>query len=306
MGDGGILLRRNKMKIFHASPSLNLIRRYHELFPKDRLNLLLSLAFNEAEREGFLVQYRNFVAEIIGDSGAWSVAMGKSTLTLEAVINFLLLWGGKFDRYFNFDTDFSTRGFVNNIANQLAMEKEGLAPIPVVHNFYNFEIDYYVRSRKYDWLALGSSQSSNFRHIKHAVNRIKKGNPAIKIHWFGGSKYEWLIQLPIASCDTTSWAKTGAYGVIRYWNPHNEGLDKTDAIYVGGRTSEQDSSLHHFVTYPFRTDLEAYLLTNFGFRYADLSGYDDKINMMLVNMKYYTDLEQRINDERLRRDIPLE
>jgi len=294
------------MKTFHASPSLRVVRRYHELFPADELNVLLSLAFNEAEREGFLVQYRNIVAEIIGDSGAWSVAMGKSTLTLEAVINFLLLWGGKFDRYFNFDIDFSTRGFVNNITNQLEMEKSGLVPIPVVHNFYNFEIDYYVRSRKYDWLALGSSQSSNFRHLKHAVNRIKKGNSAIKIHWFGGSTYEWLIQLPIASCDTTSWAKSGAYGIIKYWNPRNEELDKTDYIYVGGRSSILDSSLHHFVTYPFRKDLEEYLQVNFRFTYQDLCGYDDKFNMQLVNMKYYTDMEKRINDERLRRGIPLE
>jgi hypothetical protein len=295
-----------RMKTFHASPSLALVRRYHELFPADQLNLLLSLAFNEAEREGFLVQFRDIVAAIVGDSGAWSVAMGKSTLTLEAVINFLLLWGGKFDRYFSFDTDFSNRGFVNNIANQLAMEKEGLVPIPVVHNFYNFEIDYYVRARKYDWLALGSRQSSNFRHIKHAVNRIKKGNPAIKIHWFGGSKYEWLIQLPIASCDTTSWAKTGAYGVIRYWNPQNEGLDKTDAIYVGGRVRVSDTSLHDFVTYPYKKDLEKHLQANFGFGYKDLCGYDDKVNMQLVNMKYYTDMEQRVNEERLERGIPLE
>ena len=57
------------MKIFHASPTLGLVRRYHKLFPADRLNLLLSLAVNESERAGFLVKYRNIVAEIIGDSG---------------------------------------------------------------------------------------------------------------------------------------------------------------------------------------------------------------------------------------------
>lgn len=90
------------MKTFHASPSLKVVRRYHELFPADELNVLLSLAFNEAEREGFLVQYRNIVAEIIGDSGAWSVAMGKSTLTLEAVINFLLPVGEQVRPLFQF------------------------------------------------------------------------------------------------------------------------------------------------------------------------------------------------------------
>jgi hypothetical protein len=97
----------------------------------------------------------------------------------------------------------------------------------VIHNFFDKEIEYYVKSGKYDWLALGSSQSTNFDDIRYAVDRIITwGDSNIRIHWFGGSKLEWLAKLPIAACDTSSWAKTGQFGYIRYWNPHEEKFNK--------------------------------------------------------------------------------
>ena len=293
------------MKLYHASLHLDVLKKYHELFG-EKSNVLLSLADESKEWRAFLIDCRHMIKSLIADSGAYSVANGTSDLTMAQVISHLKLWGHYYDIYFNFDTDFSEEGFENNFDNQTRMERAGLKPVPVIHNFFDEEIDHYIQSGKYEWLALGSRQSSRFENIEHAVRRIKQGNPNIKIHWFGGSRYEWLVQLPIAACDTTSWAQAGAYGVIKYWNPHNPELDKTDYIYVGGRIRDLDPGMHHFVTYRYRKDLEAYLQANFGFSYMDLCGYDDKYNMQLVNMKYYTDLEQRVNDERLKRGIPLE
>jgi len=295
------------MYVFQASLFLRVLRRYHQLFPTEPLNVLLSLAYNEGERRGFLITCRKMINSIIGDSGAWSVAQGTSNLTIEEVISFLESFGHLFDRYFNFDTDFSEQGFDHNIANQIRMEQAGLKPVPVVHNFFNDEIEYYLDSGKYDWLALGSSQSTNFDDIKYAVDKIKKwGNPNIKIHWFGGSKFEWLCQLPIASCDTTSWAQTGMYGYIYYWNPENPDFNKTDKIYIGGRMKGEVKGDYDFVNYPWRKDLGEYLFKTFDFTYADLCGYDDKINMQLVNTRFFAEQEKRINDERVRRGISLE
>jgi len=293
------------MKLYHASLHLGVLEKYHALFG-EKSNVLLSLADENREWRAFLIDCRYMIKSLIADSGAYSVANGTSNLTIAQVISHLKLWGHYYEIYFNFDTDFSEGGFENNFDNQTRMERAGLKPVPVIHNFFDEEIDHYIQSGKYEWLALGSRQSSRFENIEHAVRRIKQGNPNIKIHWFGGSRYEWLVQLPIAACDTTSWAQAGAYGVIKYWNPHNPELDKTDYIYVGGRIRDLDPGMHHFVTYRYRKDLEAYLQANFGFSYMDLCGYDDKYNMQLVNMKYYTDLEQRVNDERLKRGIPLE
>ncbi len=295
------------MRLYQASLFLRVLRRYHKYFPDEPLSVLLSLAINKAERKGFMIDSRHMIDSLVADSGAWSVAQGNSELSFEEVAVFLSEHGHHFDFYFNFDTDFSDRGFEHNIANQVEMERRGLKPVPVVHNFYDDEIDYYVESGKYDWLALGSSQSTSFDAIKYAVDRIKTwGNPDIKIHWFGGSKYEWLCQLPIASCDTTSWAAMGKYGHIMYWNPNNPGLNKADRIYVGGIMKEFKESEHHINTYFGRTELKAHLAENFDLTFEDLSGYNCFFNMQLVNTRFFVEHERRINEERVRRGIPLE
>ena len=295
------------MVLYQASLTLPILKRYYAVF-HEPLNVLLSIARMEGDTYGFLRRYRRLVGKIVADSGAWSVAKGTSGLTVERVISYLKLWGKHFDHYFNFDTDFTDRGFKNNISNQIKMEKAGLNPIPVVHNFFDGEIDYYLQSGKYPWLALGSSQSTNFDDFRYAVDRIKKwGNPGIKIHWFGGSKFDWLVQTPVASCDTSSWAKSGGFGYIHYWNPHVPGPYKAHQIYVAGRIKEEGEDAYEFVTYPWRKELEEYLHQTFDFEYGrDLCGYDDKFNMQLVNTRFYAELERRINAERISKNIPLE
>ena len=295
------------MKIFVASLFLSVLIKYHELFPDEPLNVLISLAYNWAERKGFLVDCRHMMDEVIGDSGAWSEAHGTSNITLKEVIATFKMKGHLFNRYFSFDTDFSDKGFENNISNQLKMEKAGLMPIPVIHNLFDHEIDYYLNARKYEWLALGSSQSTNLDDIRYAVDRIKTwGDQNIRIHLFGSSKFEWLINLPIAACDTTSWAQTGKFGEINFWNPHEEKLNKTHSIYIGGRMKNLKEDEYHFVTYPWRRELEEYLDQTFHFSYQDLCGYDDKFCMQLVNSRFYVELERRINAERIKRGIALE
>jgi hypothetical protein len=293
------------MYIFQASLNLPVLKRYYEIF-NEPLNVLLSIALIGPDFKGFLIDCRHMVNKIVADSGAWSVAKGNSNLTIERLISYLKLWGDKFDFYFNFDPDFSYQGFKNNYGNQLKMERAGLKPVPVIHNFYNNEINFYTNSGKYPWIALGSSQTTNFSDLKYGVDQIKWINPDIKVHWFGGSKFEWLVNLPIASCDTSSWAKAGGFGNIYYWNAHKEGLNKTDRIYVGGYMNDEDDGTYHFVTYKWRDEVEKYLRETFGFEYGDLLGYEDKFNMQLINTRFYTELERRVNEERIKRGIPLE
>jgi hypothetical protein len=309
MGWGAFFYRREdkNMRIFQASLHLRVLKHYYRLFPDDPLNVLLSVAYNQEERWDFMSTYRYMMDELIADSGAWSAAKGTFDITVEEVIAIFKLCKKKVDRYFNFDTDFTDKGFDNNISNQLKMEREGLHPVPVVHNFFDREIDYYVDSGKYDWLALGSTQSTNFDDLRYAVDRIRTwGNSNISIHWFGGSKYEWLVKLPIASCDTTSWARTGQFGKIKYWNPYEDKFDKTHGIYVGGLAKELKDGEYHFVTYPWRQELEEYLSGAFNISYGDLCGYEDKFWMQLVNTRFYAEQERRIDAERVKRGVPLQ
>jgi hypothetical protein len=292
------------MVIYHASPNFLICKRYYEIF-NDPLTVLLSMALIGNDTYLFLSNRGKIFSIIILDSGAWSVVSGRSDLTLERYMAYLKAHGIKFDFYFNFDTDFTDQGFSHNISHQIRLEKAGTNPIPVVHNFYDEEIDVYI-DRGYEKIALGSKQATSVDVLAHAVDRIKTGNPDVEIHWFGGSTYDWLIDLPIASCDTTSWAKTGAYGEIQYWNDHKKGENKTDTIYVGGRLKEMKED-YHYVDYPWRDELDNYMRTTFGFEepFAALTGYGDKENMQLVNLRYYVELERRINDERIKRGVPL-
>lgn len=294
------------MRLYQASLFLHILKRYWEIF-HEPLNVLLSFAIMGGETEGFLVDNRHMVGGIVADSGAWTAAQGNANISIKKLISYLLLWGDMFDLYFNLDSDFRSNGFGNNIDHQIQMEKSGLKPVPVIHNFFDDEIEYYVKSGKYDWLALGSSQSTNFDDIRYAVDRIRTwGNPNIKIHWFGGSKYEWLCRLPISACDTTSWAATGTYGYVNYWNPHEEGFNKAHRIYISGRIKPMEEGEYDFVTYKWKREVEEYIYNTFGYTYQDLCGYGDKDYMQVINARFYAELERRINEERVKRGIPLE
>ena len=291
------------MKIFHASLTMGLIKMYHEIF-KTLLNVLISPA-TVSRPQDFLKAYRQMLDEIILDSGAWSMVKGTFKYSLDEYISFLRHVGVKVNRYFNLDAEFSTDGLEANYENQILLENAGFIPVPVVHNFHNKEIEFYCTCGKYDWIALGSSQASNFKEVRYAVNKAKRANTEIKIHWFGGSKFEWLTELPIAACDTSSWAATGSYGNINFWNEDKPGINKTDQVYIGGRMEGCRRSKYHYVTYPWRANLEQYLRDTFHFDKpfeALLSGAE---NMQLVNLRFYVELEQRINDERRRKGIEL-
>jgi hypothetical protein len=246
---------------------------------------------------------RYMIGDLIGDSGAVSKVAGSSNLTVKRVITLFLLYGHLLTRYFTFDEDFSDQGLEINYHNQYIMEKARLTPVPAIHNFFSDEIEYYASCGKYQWLALGSSQSTKFENIQYAVHKIKKINPGIKIHWFGGSRFDWLIKLPIASCDTSSWTKVGMQGHINFWNLEK---NKSHKIYIAGRIKSKEADEYHFVTYPWRPELERYLKENFDLTYKNLCGYDAFTNMGVINTRFYVELQNRINEERVKRGVPLE
>ena len=125
------------------------------------------------------------------------------------------------------------------------------------------------------------------------MDRIKWQDSKVKIHWFGGSKYEWLIQTPVASCDTTSWVKTGGFGHIYFGMSTKMHFTKATRS-MSGDIREEDDRSYHFVTYPWRMELEEYLHNDFRFQYGDLLGYNDKFNMQIVNTRFFPNLKQEL------------
>jgi hypothetical protein len=290
------------MIIYQASPPISLVEAYYNTFEK-KLDVLLSLGLI-SDLEDFAITKRHMIGSLICDSGAYSVAKskgkskGKSDITIRKVIAFYKAWGFKFDMYFNFDDDFGEDSFEHNLENYLKMVKAGLKPVPVIHNFYNEEIELYLDNYDCPCLALGSDQSRSFDDIEYAVNKIKRLSPDTKIHLLGRCVYEWLCKLPIDACDITSAMIMAGMGQINYWNEEKAGFNKTEKIYVGGRMKELKENEYHYVTHPLRVRLDEYLKETFGFVYADLVGYNAAQNLQLINVRYYTDLQKRINEYR--------
>ena len=282
------------MIIYIASPEMNLAEAYHARF-NEKLNVLISLASESNEFYDYLVRKRHVIGSLIGDSGAFSVFRGNSDLTLSEVIAFLNAHGPKLDRYFNFDWNFEEDSFCDNLDSFIKMRAAGLDPVPVIHNFYNQEIEYYIEHYDFSWIALGSEQSKRYDDVEYAVSKIKRLRPDAKIHLFGRCEYEWFLNLPIDACDITSAQRLAGFGYINYWNEASSKRNKTERVYIGGRTKDFKGSEYHFLNYPYRSNLEKYLLETFALTFEDLVDYGALLNLQLINVRYYADLEKRIN-----------
>ncbi len=117
------------MKVYQASMSSRVRKHNRHLF-KELLNILLSFAYAGPDFEEILIKCRHMVGSIVLDSGTWTASKGNSNRNSGRPYSDIQTVGHLFDGYYNFDSDFSDRGFVNNIVNQIIMERAGLHPNP--------------------------------------------------------------------------------------------------------------------------------------------------------------------------------
>jgi hypothetical protein len=287
------------MKLYHASLSLEVVRWYINKFPETRLNVLRSFGLLDRDSYHFCcTNWRDTINGLILDSGTWTLNNThdetlKKRLTVENYKNYLSKVGQYFDFYFNFDEDFSDKGYETNLANLKRLEKAGYQPVPVIHDIYGNEIDYYIKEG-YRRVALGSSQIKSIKSLEDAMKNLVKA--AIKVHLFGNTSFTFLTSFPIDSCDSTAWANKGSYGSINYWNPERKGLYKNDTIYLEEYLGTDTRKKYTLTTYPFKRDLEAYLDRELGITFHDLLGNDGAHIKRIVNLHYYVKLEKIINE----------
>ena len=283
------------MKIYNAGLSIKMLKKFNERFPNKKINVLRSYGRRNRDDALFRTTYRNKCASLIEDSGTYSANNRKTgtgpTITFNGYLDYIIRNGESYDCYFNYDIDFSNHGFDTNIYYQKRMEDAGLNPVPVVHDIYGYEIDHYVKSG-YKVVALGSSQITNLDILRYAMDKFK--GTGIKIHLFGNTTFDFLTSFPIYSCDSTSWANTGRFGDIRYWNPKKQGLNKTKKFNL-----EEYSPPREYVTllseYKYREEFCEFLHKTLGVTEMDLLGPEGTYYKQLVNLYYYVQLEEIVN-----------
>jgi len=290
------------MRIYQASLHLRMLIKYHELYPQKKLNVLRSFALPSSEILPFLVTHRDKSDSIILDSGAYTLNYAKADVSkmvnLSGYSRYLESFGHYYNFYFCLDSDFNEDGFETNQSYQKKLEQAGHKPVPVIHNIYDSEIEFYIDAG-YTRIALGSSQINSLDDLYHAMAKFV--GTKVKVHLFGSTTFNYLSKFPIHSADSASWANTGKYGSINYWNPEKEGSNKVDHIYVDDYLKPNNKNKVTLSNYEYRQDLKVFLGQELGVTFDDLLGYDGAYYKQLVNTHFYVQLEEivtRIHQEK--------
>lgn len=277
------------MTIFHAGLTVAAVLAYHSLYPNVKLSAMLSYGRRDKKSNGLLFKYKKFLNKVALDCGTWTrnqnLRKYGNTITFAGYLSFLRIFADKLDFYFNYDEDYSSNSFQTNLGFQLDLEKAGFKnAIPVIHNCYNREIPYYINAG-YKYIAIGSGELAfaSLDALHYIMNVFCRS--AVKVHFFGCTDYRKLAYLPVYSADSSTWEQAGARNYIRYWNPENSRVDKTDKIYL-------DESIRQ---YPYLDQLEQYLDEELGLTIDALTGKGKDLKKNIVNIHYFVKLEERIN-----------
>jgi len=297
------------MKLHLAALFLVIFLKYLEFFPERKINILRSFGVPNNEDDDFFITYRDKCDKILYDCGTYTLNNPEATqeakdrITLEGYKEKALYVNELCDDIFSFDSDWSKDGFETNIYNQTYLEEAGLSPVLVIHNIFSDEVNYIIDSGC-KMVAIGSQEINHVDTLAPIVYKLRKAG--VRVHLFGTTRYDLVAPLPIYSCDSSSWAKTGAFGNVNYWNPLKDNWNKTDTIYMEEYYHSTDKKVNYFSEYEYREEFEEYLYNTFRLTHEDLLGKYRHYNIHLINTHYYMELERIINDEHRRRGILVE
>lgn len=299
------------MLIFMSSLTKPILKHLYMLFPYRMVNVLRSFGVNIPENEYFFNGNIPNLGLLMADSGTYSLNFAPSVteekVSIQEYIPYVKKREKSIDYYSNFDRNFTINGFQENLIALRTMEKAGLCPFPVIHNYYDNEIPYYL-GQGYNFLALGSimhkGSAKKLRKqedIEYALHRIPTDR--VRVHLFGASSFRSIAHLPLYSCDSSSWALNNKFGFVLYWNPLKPGDDKTDRLYFYDKMKDfHRNDRQYFESYKYRLQLELYI-NSLGFGYYDLIGIEADHYRQLMNAIYYLTIEEIITKERIQKKL---
>ncbi len=273
------------MKVFAAVGEAESVRVFYEK-TNIKLNYLISYFYLEGQAYRLTDQYRHMINDLYLDSGAFSVAGGRSKITITEYTKYLTLYGDRFDEYFNLDDRFDDPE--HNLDNQMYLEEnlsEGAKhPIPVVHDIEDPFAEFQTYANfGHEYIAIGST----INIPDDTMKKIKEKFPDVKIHLFGKTSFKQLSTGYYYSADSTTWADAAGYGDILYWDPDE---NESHKIYMGA-TNRKDTESDHYKRFDKKDKLEAFLRDTFGFEYNDLLIRSGASNRRIVNLYYYKQVE---------------
>ncbi len=283
------------MRIYHAGLTKKVLLRYHALYPERKLNVLFSHGRPNSEADDFHTKYKSYVNSLILDSGTWTLNSSKNkpviNITRETYLDYLQSFKQFYEFYFGFDEDYNKKGFYTNDEHQRFLKAAGLRPIPVIRDIDGEEVDYYI-NMNHNFLAIGSSEVVNAERIHSIVWRLFK--QSIKVHLFGTTRFEYLIDAPVFSCDSSNWVRVGNDDRILFWNEENLKRNKGKSLYLETYACPIKKKATMYMDYEYKVDVDKYLEEELGVTYTDLQGKKRLETRALVNLHYFVKLEELI------------
>ncbi len=282
------------MKLYCAVVDAETVKQFHNVTKgKIKLNVLISYFYIKGNAHKLTNVYRHMIDSLILDSGAYSVAMGKSKISITEYKHYLKRYGHLFDHVFNLDDKFDNPE--HNQRHQDYLQKDVARerwPIPVVHSEDDpeGEVQIYV-NLGHEYIALGSL-GKNKKFDVETVARVMEKFPTIKFHLFGNFDREILIKCRPFSADSATWGHHAGYGSVYFWDSDEK---KEHSIYLGKRDTEQQPGQVHYrdLDSKLKGKFDNFLASTFGYDYALIMS--NETPMQLVNVYFFTQLESYIN-----------
>ncbi|RJP23771.1 MAG: hypothetical protein C4527_19670 [Candidatus Omnitrophota bacterium] len=283
------------MRIYLSTPSYVVVSEFHSRFPDYPIYVLRSFGRPNADNADFFSNRNGCVSGLILDSGTWTLNNSATNnginITREGYADYLRRFGQFFEFYFNYDSNHQPEGFSENIEHQTQLEKRGFNPVPVIHDIYGEEVDYYIKM-DYKTIAIGSYQNPTPSELKELVSKLNRYG--VSVHLFGCTRYKYLSVCPVFSSDSSSWTQSGSHGVMLFWNKDNHDEDKTDKILLKDYVNQNKKGGIPIEDYNFGDSFKQYLHDTFRFSLNDLYGLKMYHNRALVNIYYFAEMQARI------------
>ena len=145
--------------------------------------------------------------------------------------------------------------------NQLAMEREGVKPLPCFHYGEDERyLEWYVAH--YDYITLGGMVPISTSQLHHWLDRLwskyltdGSGRPRLRVHGFGLTTPELMRKYPWFSVDSSSWIRLGFSGNLL--------MRDGRAIAISAHSPNRKVANQHLSTLPaeLRKAVEASLLS---------------------------------------------
>ena len=291
------------MRIYHAALNVKVLNMYKRIYPKRKVHVLRAFSHHNDDDRLLRDVHRSKCESLDLDSGTFYLynsgrypnlfdTSSSHSVSFNRYLEYLRYFREHYDRMYNFDCDFGDEGFESNIFYQKRLEDAGFNPVPVVHSIHSDEIDYYIEEG-YEEIALGSPQITDFGTLNYVMYKFKETKR--KVHLFGKTKFDFLINFPIYSCDSSVWVQAARFGEFTWWNPWKEGPNKTDRVYLEEYFQEKPKG-KSISRYSRKAELLAYLKDELGVTMNDLLGPDGTYFKQLANLHHYLKLEDIVNE----------